>query len=311
MSTKLRIPRALVVVLAGLALLAPEAVSRDDSRQETPSENATAPQAADEAATPPVARRIVNPYQDLRRHARSLVTVRFVVRVQMPGVDRQVESEIDCLLIGDDGLVLCSNTELGGYFSVLARMMGRSDQAISSSPQDLRVVLEGGNEALAADLVARDSDRDLAWLLIRHLPDDAELHPLDFGHSAEPEIGRTFYQLRLMDPFFGSEPVVSEGVVAAITERPRRLIVPGHPTAGYLGTPVFTADGRLLGIVVAQVPGNDESRAVMSLGQRSLPGQSGKEDDMVGGVILPAADVARATELAREVWAQDQREALE
>jgi hypothetical protein len=145
---------------------------------------------------------------------------------------------------------------------------------------------------------------------IRDLPAGTVLHTLAFSEHAEPAVGDPIYRLRRMDPFFGAAPVVSDGVVAALIDRPRRLIVPSHAD-GHLGAPVFAADGRLVGIVVAQVPSNDDSRAVMSSRNRSLPGQSGKESDMVGGVILPAADVVRATELAREVWARDQAETIE
>lgn len=253
--------------------------------------------------------RTFRPFVDLVQKADAMVTVRFVVRVLMPGVDQEADNEITCLAIGPRGLVLCSTTELGGYFGVMARLMGRSDASISASPTDLRVVLADGVE-YGADLVARDSDRDLAWLMLREVAPEASLPFLDFGDHGEPEIGAPLYLLRRMGPYFGSTPVVSEARVAAVVDQPRRLIVPTG-SDGRLGMPAFDAAGRLLGIVVAQVPGNDDSAAVMSMRSRALPGQRGNQDDMLGGVILPAADVVKATELARQVWSEDQRDALE
>lgn len=250
-----------------------------------------------------------NPYVELAQRADALVTVQFVVKVQMPGVDQEAESEIVCVTIAADGLVLCSNTELGGYFGVMARMMGRSDAPISAAPTDIRVVLGDGEDGLDAVLVARDSDRDLAWLLIKDPPEDREIPYLDFSDHAAPVVGSRLYRLRRLSPFFGSTPVVSEDVVAGVTDRPRTLIVPSRPD-GQLGMPAFAGDGRLLGLFVAQVPGNDD-RSVMGLRSRSLPGQPGTEQDMIAGVILPADDVVKATELARQVWAEDQRDALE
>ena len=249
------------------------------------------------------------PFVDLVERADALVAVRFVVKVQMPGVDQEAENEITCLSIDPEGLVLCSATELGGYFSIMARLMGHSDAGISASPTDLQVVSPGGEE-YAADLIARDSDRDLAWLMVRDLSADAPLPYLEFADHAEPEIGAPMYLLRRMGPYFGSAAVVSDARVAGVVDQPRRLIVPSR-AEGRLGMPAFADDGRLLGVVVAQVPGNDDSQAIVRMRSRPLPGQAGAQNDMLAGVILPAADVVKATELARQLWAKDQADALE
>ncbi|MDA8020451.1 MAG: hypothetical protein MPN21_23685 [Thermoanaerobaculia bacterium] len=249
------------------------------------------------------------PFVDLVKQADAMVTVRFVVKVQMPGIDQEAESEVTCLSIDPEGLVLCSATELGGYFSVMARLMGRSDAPIRAVPTDLQVVVAEGTE-YAADLMARDSERDLAWLMLRDLPSDVRLPYFDFSAHAEPEIGESVFLLRRMDPFFGSAPVVSEARIAAVIDQPRRLIVLSRPE-GRMGMPAVAADGRILGLVVTQVPGSDDGQAVVNLRSRSLPGQPGPQDDMLAGVVLPAGDVVRATELARQVWAEDRAEALE
>ena len=250
-----------------------------------------------------------NPYVDLLEHADSLVTVRFVVKVQMPRVDQEVESEITCLAIDGDGLVLCSATELGEYFAVMTRLMGGSDASVSATPTDLQVTTTDGSE-YAADLVARDSDRDLAWVMLRDVPAEVELEHVDFAAHVEPEVGAPFYVLRRLGPYFGDVPAVSDAHVAAVVDQPRRLIVSSRSDLR-LGTAAFGRDGKLLGFVVAQVPGNDDSRAVANLRNRPLPGQWGVQNDMLAGVILPAADVVKATELARQVWAEDQADALE
>lgn len=249
------------------------------------------------------------PFVDLVERADALVTVRFVVKVQMPGIDQETENEIQCVAIDPQGLVLCSHTELGGYFGVMARLMGRSDAVISAAPTDVQVVSADGTE-YGADLVARDSDRDLAWLMLRDVAAEASLPYLDFTDHAEPVIGAPMYHLRRMVPYFGSVPVVAEARIAAVLDQPRRLIVPSRPD-GRLGMPAFSDDGRLLGLFVSQVPGNDDSQAVMGARSRALPGQSGPQDDMLGGAILPAPDIVRATKLARQVWAEDQEETLE
>ena len=252
-----------------------------------------------------------NPYVDLRDKADALVTVRFVIAMRAPGVDREADNEITCLAIDPKGLVLCSHTKLGGYFEVLARLMGRPGAPISANPKDLEVRVEGQSEGYPASLVARDSDRDLAWVLVEDLPDGVNLPSVDLADSAPPVVGEKLYQVRRLDPFFGAEPVVSEAVVAAVIDRPRRLIVPSEPWNSRLGMPAFSADGRLLGLSVAQVPSDEESTAMGASRSRNLPGESGREEDMVGGVLLPAADLAKATVLAKEIWQADREERLD
>ena len=249
------------------------------------------------------------PFTDLLQHAEALVTVRFVVKVQMPRVDQEVENEITCLTIADDGMILCSATELGEYFAVMTRLMGGSDASVSATPTDLRVTTADGTE-YAADLVARDSDRDLSWIMLQSMSDEPELAFVDFETYTRPEVGAPLYILRRLGPYFGDVPAVSNATISAVVDQPRRLIVSSRSDLR-LGSPVFGEDGRPLGLVVAQVPGNDDGRAVARLRNRPLPGQWGTQNDMMAGVILPAVDIVKATELARQVWAEDQADALE
>lgn len=248
-----------------------------------------------------------SPQARLVRHAPSLVSVRYVAEVNAPRVDEEVASTVHCLVIDADGLLLCSNSELGDYFATFSRLMGRSSAPITTRLKDLRVLVDG--RELDARLIARDSDRDLAWLQVHEVPEEIELSPLEFTAQPLPEVGERIYLLRRLDEYFGEIPAIVESVVAALPERPRPLIV-ASPSFGHLGMPVFAADGRLLGLTVAQVPGDEDSNAVMNDRHRALPGQSDVSEDMVG-VVLPAADVARATALARETWAADREDRIE
>ena len=72
--------------------------------------------------------------------------------------------------------------------------------------------------------------------------------------------------------------------------------------------PAFDHQGRVIGVVMVQVPRSDEGEAPMQ--SRGLPGQAGVVDDMVGRLILPASEVVKATRLAEETWQADQDEAL-
>ncbi len=259
-----------------------------------------------------------NPYRLIAERANVLVTVEFVLKVKMAGAgaDREIEGETTCLSIDARGLVLCSNTELGGYVGLMSQMMGRGGGFdVTAAPRKIKVI-PGGGERLDARLVARDSERDLAWVqvegddqdLAAATPEEGKRIPfLDLSDHAEIGAGDRFYRLRRMDKFFGSVPVVTGGVVAAVIDKPRKLLVPAESATGGFGLPVFTAGGHLVGITVIQMPAAEDQSGMLSGGLPFLS-SAAKLQDMVGGLILPAAEVAKATRLAREVVAEDAEE---
>lgn len=243
------------------------------------------------------------PHVDLLEKAKALVEVRFVLKVATSGAERELDGETSCLLVGKDGLLLCSNNEMGGYVQVLTQMMNRGPMpAVVSTPKEIKVLLGGDSKGLPAKLIARDSDRDLAWLRLDSVPAGLELHPLLLDDQRVAELGEPLYRLRRLDRFFGSVPMVESGVVGALVDHPRKLLIAADLEGGYLGMPIFGADGKLLGLTVVQLPG--EEGGEVNFGS-SLPGQSSQFDDMVGSVILPASELLKATRLALEIHEQD------
>ena len=250
-----------------------------------------------------------DPYRLLAGRAPALADVRFVLKIKLEGggADREIEGETTCPLIDDRGLVLCSNTELGGYVNLMSQMMGGARGFnVSAAPREIRVVI-GEHEGKSARLLARDTDRDLAWVQVDDFAGTEDVAFLDFADSAELGPGDKFYRLRRMDRFFGAAPVVTEGIVAAVISKPRRLLVPSVPMSGGFGLPMFTADGRLVGISVIQMPAAEDQAGGFS-GGMSFLGSAAKFQDMVGGLILPAAEVVKATRLAREVFPEDEED---
>ena len=64
------------------------------------------------------------------------------------------------------------------------------------------------------------------------------------------------------------------------------------------GLPVFTADGTLLGLFVVQMPETQEALTAIASGNSM--------QDMAGGLILPTAEVAKATNRAKEMMAEEE-----
>ncbi len=254
--------------------------------------------------------RAASPYRRIAERADVLVTVEFVLKVKMAGAggDREVEGETICPLIDAGGLVLCSNTELGGYVALMSQMVGRGGFDVTAAPRKIKVILEDGGEGLDGRLIARDSERDLAWVQIEGDAESLKRPFLDLSSAAELGVGDRFFRLRRLDDFFGSKPVVTEGVVAAVVDKPRRLLVPSDVTSGGFGLPVFDAAGALVGITVIQLPAAEDQLGSGLAAGMSFLSSAAKLQDMVGGLILPAADVAKATHLARELAAEDEEE---
>ncbi len=250
-----------------------------------------------------------NPYQQLTERANVLVGVKFVLKVKMTGAggDREIDGETTCLLIDAKGLVLCSNTELGGFVSLMSQMMGRgSGFDVTAAPREIEVLLDDRSDGLAARLLARDTERDLAWVQLDESVGGLESRVLDLTRDAELGPGDRFYSVRRLDKFFGSVPVVGAGTIAAVISKPRKLLVPAEPATGGLGKPMFTADGRLVGITVIQMPAAEDQIGSLLAGGMSFLSSAAKLQDMVGGLILPASEVAKATRLARASFAEDE-----
>ncbi|MBN2446519.1 MAG: trypsin-like peptidase domain-containing protein [Phycisphaerae bacterium] len=224
----------------------------------------------------------------IERHAAALVTVKFVPT--SPSGEKQKETEATGMLIGPKGLVLCANTQLGG------NPWGRE----SATPADLKVLIGEDTEGLAAELVSRDSERDLAWVQIT-APLPGSVAFLDFEKSVDPTVGQSLIAMRLADQFFGRVPILAETRVGGHYTKPRDLFyVPAVDQISEPGLPFFTADGELVGVTVIQVPDLD---AVRLMGRPLNP-----RDIMV---VLPGKQVVKATQLAREQYEQRKAEEKE
>jgi len=225
--------------------------------------------------------------QLLADKAPAIVTVKFVLKVKSDWRDSEAEHEVTGAMIEPDGLVLCSNSMLSG-FRPWSRGSGES-----ATPTDIKVLVGDDTEGLDAQLVARDSELDLTWIRIDD-SGDAKFAFIDLKPSAVPKVGERLYVVARLSKFLDRAPVVRESRVGGITSKPRPLYVPSRGT-GTLGLPIFNAEGLAVGVAITQRPDSDEAG-----GGRSWQGAS--------GVILPAAEVLKATQRAKEAAADEEEE---
>jgi hypothetical protein len=120
---------------------------------------------------------------------------------------------------------------------------------------------------------------------------------MDLAAAAEKPahltLGQRVLTLGVMGRFFGQEVLVSEGLVAGRTQKPRRLFVIRGGLDTDPGLPVFTTGGSVIGVACIQQPEADEI--------------SGNPANLIArgrGLVLPVETVAKATQRAREVEAR-------
>lgn len=232
------------------------------------------------------------------RTAPALVTVKFVLKISGGGGmmgsmgDHESESEVTGVMIDPAGVVMCSNTQLGGFTSMFRHFAGRMGGNITATPTDIKVLIGDDTEGVDATLIARDSELDLAWIRIKK---EGIYQHIDMSKGVGVNVGDSVLAVRRMGRYFARTMVVSEGRIGGITSNPRRLYVPTGNLAAGMGLPVFTPKGAVVGVVITQMPDADYDAGGNPM---AMMGNMMGMQDSFAGLILPADKVVRATQRA-------------
>jgi hypothetical protein len=215
------------------------------------------------------------------KHAPAVVTLKFVATQEFFGQESKSQVEAVGILVSTDGLVVVANSSLNPFGSI--PIMGGPPGMDMPKPKhknsDYRIIIGDETEEFEAHLVARDSERDLAWFRMT----DAKGRSFPYvrlGDSTELQVGDAYYTISRMADRFNRAPVLSGGNVGGRITSPRTLLV----ATGGSGA-VFTENGKFTGLLIRQP---DEDGAGGSMGQ--MPSQ----------FILPAKELAKATQQVRK-----------
>ena len=212
----------------------------------------------------------------LQRYADTIVGVELVVSMKGMQGDRPIPAreqkrEINGTFVNAAGLTVLSLASIDPRIGLPANVQ---NQVRFDEPEfkEVKLRLADGTE-MPARVVLKDADLDLAFIA----PETAPAGPLpfvDLAAPAEAQILGTYYDIARGSKLAQRVPAVRVVNVTGLIEKPRRYILASEYSPG---CPVFDAQGRVLGIALRHVAGNQSA----------------------GLILLPAADVAEiATQAA-------------
>jgi len=234
-------------------------------------------------AAPAASRAEPNPYEAIvSKVTPTLVTIKFTMKISGSRGEQERPMEVAGVMIRADGLVLASN--------VVLNPASVQPGGVTAVPTDVKILIGDDTEGVPARLVATDKELDLAWVQIDQ-PTAEGYKALDLGASSTPELGVEVVCVERMGKVVDRAPKVLLGHTAGIAAKPRRLFMTDGLNC-YPGTPAFTADGKLIGVVSFQLPDGELDESVMNdLGR-------------LGPVILPVENIAAATKRVLEQEAE-------
>lgn len=232
----------------------------------------------------------------LEKNRAAVVTVQMVIKQKfsamgMGSQENENKEEATGFVIDPSGLVVLalSSTDPSGMLDNMMSSMGDMGDKfkMESNLSDVKILLEGGSE-LPAQVVLRDKDLDLAF--VRPTAKPAPMSFVDLAKPGEAQVLDSLIALSRLGRVANRTCAASIEHVQAVVRKPRTFYVPGDdPTHSGLGSPVFTPDGSLLGVVVLRT----------IKGERQGPmGMMGGMSNNMTAVIVPVADIKEAADQA-------------
>jgi trypsin-like peptidase len=243
----------------------------------------------------------------LAKSQSAVVAVKLSIKqsVSMSGRDSKSETKTETTgtVIDPSGLTVVSlattdpSTAMkDAYARAMAARGGDMSQfKFESELTDVKIVLADGTE-IAADVVLRDKDLDLAYLR----PSDKPAKPLpsiDLTKDTKAQILDEVIVVNRLNQSANRALAISVGRIEAIIDKPRTFYLLGQSMWAYsLGAPVFSLDGKLVGILFLRSTKSQSDQ---------MSGFMFNNLDQWGmmPVILPASDIVDGAKQALEAKA--------
>ncbi len=217
----------------------------------------------------------------------AVVAVRVVAKMRVVVEGREMDEservdQIRATVIDPSGLAVCSLSEVDPSRAMDLAMEEDPDYQFEAEITDVKILLAEGKE-IPAKVILRDRDLDLAFIR----PTEAPAEPMasvDLTQDTAPEVLDEVVVLGRLGDVGNRAPSVALDRVQSIVTKPRTFYITGINTwmAG-LGCPVFSLDGKAVGVlVVRSIPGGGSG----GFGGDSMP------------VVLPCDDILEVAKQA-------------
>jgi S1-C subfamily serine protease len=210
------------------------------------------------------------------------------VKQMLAAQEKEEKSEVTGTVIDASGMIV---TALGGLDKssvvdgqTVNTPMGAIKLKANSEIKEVKVITADGSE-IPADLVLKDADLGLAFIKVRMDSEEAkgvEFQSINLADSAKGEVLDECIALGRLDESLNRESSMVTTEISGVTTRPRTFY---RVITDSIGCPVYLGNGKLLGVSVLRNPKGNSSRT----GQIA-----------VSPVILPAADIAKVAEQAKD-----------
>jgi hypothetical protein len=229
-----------------------------------------------------------------KKHQYAVVTVQVVLKISSSGTSRSSESrqEITGTVVDPSGLTVLALSACDPS-DIYRLASGQNSQKVEIEVTDLKILLGDGTE-VPAQIVLRDKDLDLAFVR----PKSKLANPLpavDFAKAAPAQLLDEVVTLTRLNSAAGRAYSASVERISGVIQKPRTFYIPdSRMSSTALGSPAFSLDGNLVGLVVM--------RAVSGKG-----GGGNSYRDNTTSIILPAGDVLKAAQQAPEAKAESDK----
>ncbi|HYG23687.1 MAG TPA: serine protease [Verrucomicrobiae bacterium] len=228
--------------------------------------------------------------QVLKKNQHAVVTVQVVIKATSSGRGSENRQEITGTVVEPSGLTVlalsaCDPTEMYRRLS--------DDYRVEVEVSDIKILLDDNTE-LAAEIVLRDKDMDLAFIRPKVKP-AKPMPAIDLSQTGTADILDPVISLNRLNKAANRAYAVSVERISAVIQKPRTFYIPDSgQTSTTLGSPAFLTDGKFLGIFVM--------RAVRASG-------SGAMRQNITSIILPASEISEAAKQAPEGKVEEEKKA--
>ena len=211
-----------------------------------------------EESIPSLARKVFD------QHKESIVKVTGVAQIRLsaparPGLnlpEREDKVRADGTIVDANGLVVASLSAIDPSRLIDGREgnspMGPIKVDASATLKELEIILGDGTE-IPATLVFKDADLDLAFVRPKADAPEAKaatFDPIDLADAGTSQVADYTVSVTRLEDLFNNAAAMMPGQLSAVIERPRPFYL---GTNVVRGCPMFTLDGKLLGIGVVRM----------------------------------------------------------